>query len=112
EAEGRRGPGCGVVEIKDGKATCWSGSQKTHFVRDGVAAILKMPAEDVRTIWVTGPGSYGRNDAGDAAMDAAVLAQAVGRPVRVQNMREPGAGWGPQGPGAVYPGPPALGAAG
>src|SRR5262249_57714920 len=62
------GPACAVVEIKDGKATCWSGSQKTHFVRDGVAAILKLPVEDVRTIWVTGPGSYARNDTGDAAM--------------------------------------------
>src|SRR6267143_1657711 len=30
-----------------------------------------------------GPGSYGRNDAGDATMDAAVLSRAVGKPVRV-----------------------------
>ena len=96
------GPACAVVEIKDGKVTCWSGSQKTHFVRDGVAAILKMPVEDVRTIWVTGPGSYGRNDAGDAAMDAAVLAQAVGRPVRLQYMREQGTGWDPKGPASIH----------
>jgi CO/xanthine dehydrogenase Mo-binding subunit len=106
------GPACAVVEIKDGKATCWSGSQKTHFVRDGVAAILKMPVEDVRTIWVTGPGSYGRNDAGDAAMDAAVLAQAVGRPVRVQYMREQGTGWDPKGPASIHRARAALDAAG
>ena len=31
-------------------------------------------------IWVVGPGSYGRNDADDCAMDAAVLAKAVGKP--------------------------------
>ncbi len=96
------GPACAVVEIKDGKATCWSGSQKTHFVRDGVAAILEMPAESVRTIWVTGPGSYGRNDAGDAAMDAAVLAKAVGRPVRLQYMREQGTAWDPKGPASIH----------
>jgi len=36
---------------------------------------------------MVGPGSYGRNDAGDAAMDAVVLSQAVGKPVRVQGMR-------------------------
>jgi CO/xanthine dehydrogenase Mo-binding subunit len=106
------GPACAVVEIKDGKATCWSGSQKTHFVRDGVAAILKLPVEDVRTIWVTGPGSYGRNDAGDAAMDAAVLAQAVGRPVRVQYMREQGTGWDPKGPASIHRARAALDTAG
>jgi len=106
------GPACAIVEIKDGKATCWSGSQKTHFVRDGVAAILKMPPEDVRTIWVTGPGSYGRNDAGDAAMDAAVLAQAVGRPVRVQYMREQGTGWDPKGPASIHRARAALDTAG
>ena len=32
------GPACAVVEIKDGHVTCWSGSQKPHFVRDGIAA--------------------------------------------------------------------------
>jgi len=106
------GPACALVEIKDGKATCWSGSQKTHFVRDGLAAILKMPVEDVRTLWVTGPGSYGRNDAGDAAMDAAVLAQAVGRPVRVQYMREQGTGWDPKGPASIHRARAALDASG
>src|SRR6266852_2268369 len=82
------GPACAVAEIKNGAATCWTGSQKPHFVRDGVAATLGLPAEKVRAIWVVGPGSYGRNDADDAAMDAAILAQEVGRPVRVQYMRE------------------------
>src|SRR5207247_9810319 len=78
------GPACAVVEIKDGQATLWTGSQKPHYARDGIAAMLHMPVENVRAIWVPGPGSYGRNDAGDAAMDAAVLAKAVSRPVRVQ----------------------------
>ena len=32
------GPACALVEIKDGKVTCWSGTQKSHFVQDGLAA--------------------------------------------------------------------------
>jgi nicotinate dehydrogenase subunit B len=96
------GPACSVVEIKDGQATVWTGSQKPHYVRDGVAAILKMPADKVRAIWTTGPGSYGRNDAGDAAMDAAVIAQKTGRPVRVQYTREQGTAWDPKGPASVH----------
>jgi nicotinate dehydrogenase subunit B len=96
------GPACAVVEIKDGQATVWTGSQKTHYVRDGVAATLEMPADKVRAIWVTGPGCYGRNDAGDAAMDAALIAKATGRPARVQYTREQGTAWDPKGPASVH----------
>jgi nicotinate dehydrogenase subunit B len=96
------GPACAVVEIKDGRATCWTGSQKPHFVRDGTANTLDMKAEDVDGIWVVGPGSYGRNDADDCAADAAVLAKMTGRPVRLQYMREQGTGWDPKGPASVH----------
>jgi nicotinate dehydrogenase subunit B len=96
------GPACAVVEIKDGHVTCWSGTQKSHFVRAGVAAILQVPEDTVRTIWTTGPGSYGRNDADDCAADAAVLAKAVGKPVRLQYMRDQGTGWDPKAPASIH----------
>jgi hypothetical protein len=48
--------------------------------------VLGLPQDKVHVTWVPGRGSYGRNDAGDAGIDAALLAQAVGRPVRVQGM--------------------------
>jgi nicotinate dehydrogenase subunit B len=96
------GPACALVEIKDGKVTVWSGTQKSHFVRAGVAAILQVPENTVRTIWTTGPGSYGRNDADDCAMDTAVLAKAAGKPVRLQYMRDQGTGWDPKGPASIH----------
>ena len=49
-----------------------------------------------------GPGSYGRNDAGDGTMDAAVLSKAVGKPVRVQGMRDEGTGWDPKAPASIH----------
>jgi len=106
------GPACAVVDIKGDEVTLWTGSQKPHFTRDGVAAILGLPVEKVRAIWVPGPGSYGRNDAGDAAMDAALLAKAVGRPVRVQYTREQGTGWDPKGPASIHRVRAAIDAAG
>ena len=106
------GPACALVEIKDGHVTCWSGTQKSHFVRAGVAAILQMPRDNVRVIWTTGPGSYGRNDADDCAMDAAVLAKAVGRPVRLQYMRDQGTGWDPKAPASIHKVRAALDASG
>src|SRR6516225_4081383 len=96
------GPACAVVAIENDQVTLWTGSQKPHFTRDGVAAILGLPPDKVRAIWIPGPGSYGRNDAGDAAMDAALLAKAVGKPVRLQYMRDQGTGWDPKGPASIH----------
>jgi nicotinate dehydrogenase subunit B len=96
------GPACAVVDARADGATLWTGSQKPHFARDGVAHILGLPEEKVHGIWVPGPGSYGRNDAGDAGIDAALLSKAVGRPVRVQGMRWEGHGWDPKGPASIH----------
>lgn len=95
------GPACAVVDANPDQTTVWTGSQKSHKTREGVARILDMPVDKVRGIWVPGPGSYGRNDAGDAAMDAALLSKAIGKPVRIQGMRHEGHGWDPKGPASV-----------
>jgi CO/xanthine dehydrogenase Mo-binding subunit len=57
-----------------------------------------MPEEQVRCIYIDGSGCYGRNGHEDAAGDAALLSRAVGRPVRVQWMRDDEHGWDPKGP--------------
>jgi nicotinate dehydrogenase subunit B len=106
------GPACALADVRDGEATVWTGSQKPHSTRDGVARLLGLPPEKVRAIWVMGPGSYGRNDAGDAAMDAAYLSKLTGRPVRLQGMRSDGTGWDPKGAACVHRARAALDAAG
>jgi nicotinate dehydrogenase subunit B len=95
---GSIGPSCSVVEFKEGAVTCWSASQGTHALRKQMAAMLSMPEEQVRCIYIDGAGCYGRNGHEDAAGDAALLSRAVGRPVRVQWMREDEHGWDPKGP--------------
>jgi nicotinate dehydrogenase subunit B len=106
------GPACSLVEIKDGQVTCWSGTQKSHFVQEGLALTLDVPLDKVHVIWAMGPGSYGRNDADDCAMDAAVLTKAVGKPVRLQYMRDQGTGWDPKGPASIHKARAAIDAAG
>jgi nicotinate dehydrogenase subunit B len=106
------GPGCGIVEFKGETATVWTGSPKPHFCRDGVAAILGLAPDKVQGISVLGSGAYGRNDAGDAAIEAAVLAKAVGKPVRVQYTREHGTGWDPKGPASIHRARAAIDASG
>jgi nicotinate dehydrogenase subunit B len=96
------GPGCGVVDARPDRATVWTGSPKPHYCRDGVAAILGLKPTQVEGISHQAAGAYGRNDAGDACIDAAVLSKAVGRPVRLQYSREEGTGWDPKGPASVH----------
>ncbi|MDB5775946.1 MAG: nicB 1 [Herbaspirillum sp.] len=105
-------PGCAVADVKGDRATIWTGTQKPHYARDGVANTLGMKPEQVHAIWVVGPGSYGRNDAGDTVIDAALLSKMTGKPVRVQGMRRDGTAWDPKAPASIHRGRAALDADG
>jgi CO/xanthine dehydrogenase Mo-binding subunit len=105
-------PACAVADVRADGITVWTGTQKPHYAQLGVAAILGRRPEEVHAIWTHGPGSYGRNDAGDAVIDAALLSKAMGAPVRVQGMRHEGTGWDPKGPASVHVGRAALDASG
>lgn len=92
------GPGCALADVRDGGAVVWFAGQKPYPMRKALADLLGVPLEKVRVVWMPGPGSYGMNDADDCAADAALLSQAVGRPVRLQYARADGTGWDPKGP--------------
>ena len=106
------GAACSIADVTADTATCWTATQKPHALWEAVAKLLGRPTAKVRIIGMTGPGSYGRNDAGDAAMDAIVLSQAVGKPVRVQGMRHEGTGWDPKGAASIHRCKAAIGADG
>ena len=95
---GSIGPSCAVAQFDGDRLTCWSASQGTHNLRKQLAAMLSLKDEQVRCVYIDGAGCYGRNAHEDAAADAALLARAVGAPVRVQWMREDEHGWDPKGP--------------
>jgi CO/xanthine dehydrogenase Mo-binding subunit len=98
QTHGSIGPSCGVADVRTDRATVWTASQATHRFQPVFARILGLPTDRVRLIYLDGAGSYGQNGADDAACDAALLSKAVGRPVRVQWMREDEHGWDPKGP--------------
>ncbi len=68
------------------------------MLRKQLGQMFSMPLDDVRCIFMEGAGCYGRNGHEDAAADAALLAKAVGKPVRVQWSRADEHGWDPKGP--------------
>jgi nicotinate dehydrogenase subunit B len=92
------GPSCGVAAVRDGEVTIWSGTQGAHQLRPTIAQLLGISVTNVRVVFVEASGCYGHNGADDAAADAALLSQAVGKPVRVQWMRHDEHGWEPLGP--------------
>jgi len=96
------GPGCAVADVHmDGVTTVWSGGQKPHDLQKGFSQLLRVPIDTVRVIWMEDAGSYGRPGFEDAAADAVLLSQAVGKPVRVQWMREDMTAWGSKGPAVL-----------
>jgi CO/xanthine dehydrogenase Mo-binding subunit len=63
--------------------------------------LLGLRPESVRVIYVRGAGCYGINGADTVTFDAALLSQAVGRPVRVQLSRQDEMAWENYGPAFV-----------
>jgi nicotinate dehydrogenase subunit B len=93
------GPSCSVADVRpDGGATVWTSSQQTHGLRRDLAKIFGIPLDKLRLIYLDGSGSYGTNGANDAAADALLLSKTLGKPVRVQWMRQDEHGWDPKGP--------------
>jgi CO/xanthine dehydrogenase Mo-binding subunit len=77
-----------VASFEGGRLTLWSHTQGPHFMRGQVAKVLGMTNADVDVIHVDGAGCYGHNGADDVALDAALVARAVQRPVMLQWTRE------------------------
>jgi len=91
------GASCGVADVTQSKATIWSSTQGAHTLKSAIAELLGMPADGVHVIWTEGSGCYGHNGSDDAAADAALMSQLVGKPVRVQWSRADEHGWEPKG---------------
>jgi CO/xanthine dehydrogenase Mo-binding subunit len=98
QTHGSIGPSCAVADVRADRATLWSASQSTHWLQRQIAPMLGMKPEQVRIVYLEGSGCYGRNGHEDATADAALLSQALGRPVRVQWMRDDEHGWDPKAP--------------
>src|SRR5206468_9124121 len=82
-----------VGDVKDGKATIWSATQAVYPLKNSIATVLGLAPGNVRVIFRMGSGCYGINGADTVSYDAALLSQAVGKPVRVQLTRKDEMAW-------------------
>ena len=75
---------CAVALWDGDRVTLWTGTQVPFGVRGQVAAQLSIEESDVRVIVPATGSGYGGKHSGEAAVEAARLARASGRPVKVR----------------------------
>jgi len=83
------------------KVTVWTGTQRPFAVRDELATAFRMPSERARVIVPDTGSAYGGKHTGDAAVEAARLAKAAGKPVKVTWTREEEFTWAYLRPGGL-----------
>jgi isoquinoline 1-oxidoreductase len=81
-------PRAAVAEWADGKLTVWTGTQRPFGVRDDIVRALGLRAEQVRVIVPDMGSGYGGKHRIETAAEAARLAKAAGKPVKVVWTRE------------------------
>lgn len=81
-------PRAAVAEWKDNKLTVWTGTQRPFGVRDELAQAFRIPEENVRVLVPDTGSGYGGKHTGECAIEAARLARASKKPVRLMWTRE------------------------
>ena len=81
-------PRAAVAEWRDGRVTVWTGTQRPFAVRTELAEAFHIPESRVRVIVPDTGSAYGGKHTGEAAVEAARLAQAAKRPVKLIWTRE------------------------
>jgi len=81
-------PRAAVAEWTEDRLTVWTGTQRPFAVREELASAFHLSLDHVRVIVPDTGSAYGGKHTGDAAVEAARLAKAAGRPVKLVWTRE------------------------
>ena len=87
-------PRAAVAEWTEGKLTVWTGTQRPFGVRTELAEAFRIPETRVRVIVPDTGSAYGGKHTGEYAIEAARLAKAAGRPVKLVWTRAEEFSWG------------------
>ncbi|RJP23195.1 MAG: isoquinoline 1-oxidoreductase [Candidatus Omnitrophota bacterium] len=81
-------PRAALANWEDGKLTVWTGTQRPFGVQQELMRAFRLPEDRVRVIMPATGSGYGGKHTGEAAVEAARLAQAAGKPVKLIWTRE------------------------
>jgi nicotinate dehydrogenase subunit B len=98
QLHGALGPNCSIADVTPQSATVICMAQGPYTTRQALATALRLPQTSVRVEVFRASGNYGHDTYDDVSISAALLSQAVGKPVRVQFMRWDEHGWDQFGP--------------
>ncbi|MDJ0752591.1 MAG: molybdopterin-dependent oxidoreductase [Ardenticatenaceae bacterium] len=76
-------PQAAMADFQDGKLKIWTSTQGQGTVKGQIVAVLGMEEADVEVVPTYLGGGFGRRLNANVALEAALLARAVGRPVHV-----------------------------
>jgi nicotinate dehydrogenase subunit B len=94
-------PRAAVAEWEVDKVTVWTGSQRPFGVRSELAQAFGIAEQKARVIVPDTGSGYGGKHNGDAALEAARIAKALGKPVQRNWTREEEMTWGYFRPGGL-----------
>ncbi len=94
-------PRAALAEWEGGKLTVWTGTQRPFGVRSELVQRFGIPEERVRVIVPDTGSGYGGKHNGDAALEAARIAKALGKPVKRNWTREEEMTWAYFRPGGL-----------
>ena len=81
-------PRAAVAKWEDDQLTVWAGTQRPFGVQEELARAFSLPKEKIRVMMPDTGSAYGGKHSGEAAVEAARLAKAVGQPVKLVWTRE------------------------
>ena len=81
-------PRAAVADWSGDKLTVWTGTQRPFAVREELSQAFHIPLHSVRVLVPDTGSAYGGKHTGDAAVEAARLAKAAGKPVKLVWTRE------------------------
>ncbi|MDI5968973.1 molybdopterin-dependent oxidoreductase [Streptomyces sp. SL13] len=76
-------PNCAVADVRSGSAEVWAGLKSPIVAQEAIAAELGLPVASVTVHVTQSGGSFGRKLFPDAAVEAAVVSRAMGKPVKL-----------------------------
>src|SRR4030095_8785986 len=87
------GSSCAVADVPAARVTVWAATQNVYGLRGNLAMLLGIKPDIIHVMFRRGSGCYGLNGVDAVSFDAALMSQAVGRPVRVQLTRKDEMAW-------------------
>jgi len=93
---------CASADVRADRAEVWGAAQVPNVLQRWLAETLVMKVEQVTYHCLPGGGAFGRHLFHDQDLQVAQISQRVGKPIKLQWLREEGIKWGRTRPVSIH----------